>query len=261
MVSDMKTSVMGILNVTPDSFSDGGKYSRNGILSLDSVMFAVEKMIEDGADIIDVGGESTRPNFERVPAEEEMERIIPVIEGIKSRFDTKISVDTYKAQVAQNAVLAGADIINDVRIDGFNAQMAKVVAKAQVDYILMHNKAGYNDLIADLKQDVEDYHRCGVDKSKIILDPGVGFNKTFEDNLRCIRELDELCKLGYPVLLGVSNKSVIGNALKLPIEERLEGTLATSVLAVKAGVKYIRVHDVKANVRAIKMAEAVIYGV
>lgn len=256
----MKTSIMGILNVTPDSFSDGGKYeNKSGLLDIDIALRHVERMIEDGAAIIDVGGESTRPGFTIVEAEDEMQRVLPVIEAIKQRFDIKISIDTYKPQVAVAAVRAGADIINDVRINGFDIEMAKAIIDTGAEYILTHNSPSYKNLNTDILETTDLYINAGVDKNKIILDPGIGFNKSYEQNIEALRELNSFCNLGYPVLLGTSNKSVIGNALDLPVGERLEGTIATSVLAVKAGVKYIRVHDVKANYRAVKMAEAILF--
>lgn len=254
----MKTKVMGILNVTPDSFSDGGKYCDNA-KHLDVTLKHVEEMINDGAAIIDVGGESTRPGYISVPKEEELQRVIPVIEAIKSNFDIEISIDTYKAEVAKEACNKGASIINDIGMGKMDENMFKTVAVTGAKYILMHNKKDYTSMIDDMKQSVEEAQAAGILREKLILDPGIGFNKTYEENIREFKNMPLLRELGYPILIGVSNKSMIGNALDLPISERLEGTIATSVMSVMWGADYIRVHDVKANVRAIKMAEAVLY--
>ena len=253
-----RTSVMGILNVTPDSFSDGGHLYTDGHLDMDKVLRHVDKMIGDGADIIDIGGESTRPGFEVVSVQDEIDRVTPVIENVKARFDIKISLDTYKAKTAQAGLDAGADIINDIGMMIMDPGMKDVILQNSCEYVLVHNKENYVNLFGDLDEILMDLKNEGMDMSKIILDPGIGFNKTFEQNLYEIKMLPELCKYDNPVLLGVSNKSVIGNALNLPIGERLEGTIALSVMAVMAGVDIIRVHDVKANVRAIRMAEAVL---
>lgn len=253
-----KTYVMGILNATPDSFSDGGKWN-----SLDSALFHAEQMITEGADIIDVGGESTRPGHTQISDEEEIERVAPVISAIHSRFDIPISVDTYKSKVALAGVEAGADLVNDIWGFKYDKAMADVVAKHKVACCLMHNKnvAEYNsfvdDMIAETLECAKIALDAGVDKDKIILDPGVGFGKNYEMNLAVLKNLDRFCKLGYPVLLGCSRKSVIGNALDLPVDQRLEGTLVTTVMAVMSDCVFVRVHDVKENVRAVKMAEAV----
>ncbi len=263
------TYVMGILNVTPDSFSDGGKWKEQ-----DAALFRVEQMLAEGADIIDVGGESTRPGYTQISVEEEISRVIPIIEKIKTRFDIAISLDTYKSQVAAAGVAAGADLINDiwgVRYDTLfekeeksdSQTMADVIAKNGVACCLMHNRkeAIYTDFLrdvkADLNQSIEIALKAGIPQDKIILDPGVGFAKSYEQNLTIINALEELQVQGYPVLLGCSRKSVIGLTLNLPVEERLEGTLATTVMAVMKGCSFVRVHDVKENVRAIRMAEAI----
>lgn len=255
-----RTYVMGILNVTPDSFSDGGMYS-----NMDAVLRRVEIMIREGADIIDVGGESTRPGFTEISSEEEMGRVIPVIEKIKKNFEIPISLDTSKAAVAQAGILSGANMINDITGLQGDGSMAKVIAKAQVPCVIMHNRVNkaYQDFWKELCQDLEAYIQtatdAGIEENRIIIDPGVGFAKTQEQNLEVMRRLEELGALGYPILLGVSRKSVIGNVLSLPVGERLEGTLATTVLAVAKGCSFVRVHDIKENVRAVKMAEAVLY--
>ena len=252
------TYVMGILNVTPDSFSDGGRYH-----TLDQVLDHVDKMIGEGMDVLDIGGESTRPGYTRISDEEEIDRISPVIEKIKSSFDVPISVDTYKSAVARAGIAAGADMINDIWGLKYDPKMAEVIAKAGVPCCLMHNRkeAVYEnymeEVLWDLEESLDIAHRAGIVDEKIILDPGVGFGKTYENNLEIIDRLDMLHSLGYPILLGASRKSVIGLTLDLPPEERLEGTLVTSVYAAVKGAMFVRVHDVRENVRAIKMAEAI----
>ncbi len=258
---EKRTYVMGILNVTPDSFSDGGRYD-----VLDAALIHAEEMIRDGADIIDVGGESTRPGYTKISDEEEIARVVPVITAIKERFDVPISIDTYKSAVAKAAVAAGADLVNDIWGLKYDADMAKVIADTGVACCLMHNRdnADYTDFMEDMKADLRETialaKAAGIADDKIMLDPGVGFAKSYENNLEAIRRVGELRELGYPVLLGTSRKSVIGLTLDLPAAERVEGTVATSVLGVVAGCSFVRVHDVKENGRAIKMTEAVLYG-
>ena len=228
------TYIMGILNVTPDSFSDGGK-----IIGIDAALKRAEQMKGDGAAIIDVGGESTRPGFTPVSVEEEMERILPVIEAIKANIDIPVSVDTYKSQVAEAAILAGADLINDIWGLKADPRMAKVIAEHKVACCLMHNRNNtnyqdfVNDMLDDLRETVSIAKNAGISEEKIILDPGVGFAKNYEQNLIAIRELEKIVELGYPVLLGTSRKSVIGLTLDLPSDERVEGTLVTTVTAVE----------------------------
>lgn len=252
------TYVMGILNVTPDSFSDGGRF-----LQTDQALRRVEKMIEEGADIIDIGGESTRPGYTLLTDEEEIRRVRPVIEKVKSEFNVPISLDTYKPAVAKAGIETGADLINDIWGLKYDPAMAEVIAQAGVSCCLMHNRreADYRnyleDVLADLRETLELAHRAGIPDERIMLDPGVGFGKTYENNLEILSHLDVLGTLGYPVLLGASRKSVIGNTLSLPVEERLEGTLATTVCAVLKGASYVRVHDIKENVRVIQMTEAI----
>ena len=252
-----KTYIMGILNATPDSFSDGGHYNR-----LDAALKHVEEMIGEGAHIIDIGGESTRPGYTQISEEEEIERVVPVIEAVKRNFDIPVSIDTYKSKVAQAAVAAGADLINDIWGLKYDAKMAEVIAKNNVACCLMHNRKEavyqdfFNDVISDLKECVSIAVAAGIDKEKIILDPGVGFAKSYEQNLEVIRRIGEFNQLGFPVLLGTSRKSVIGLTLDLPVTERVEGTLVTTVFAVMGGCSFVRVHDVLANARAIKMTEA-----
>ena len=257
---DKNAYVMGILNVTPDSFSDGGKWNE-----IDKALKHVEQMINDGADIIDIGGESTRPGYVPVTPEEEVERIVPFIEKINENFSVAISVDTYKAYVAENAIKAGAHLINDIWGFKGDKDMAKVVARYNVPYCLMHNRDNklkpykdfLEDVVNDLKESVDLGILAGVTKDKIILDPGIGFGKTLEDNLCLMNNLDKIKEMGYPILLGTSRKSMIGLTLDLPVEERLEGTLATTVIGLAKGCSIFRVHDVKENKRVIKMTKAI----
>lgn len=254
-----QTYIMGILNVTPDSFSDGGKFTQ-----LDNALFQAEKMIVEGADIIDIGGESTRPGFATVSMEEEIERTVPVIEAIQKRFDTVISIDTYKAATARAAIQAGASLVNDVWGFKRDEQMAGVVAEHNVACCLMHNRTNteYTNFMQDMKSDLdESIHlalNAGVSKDQIILDPGVGFAKSVEQNLEAIAKVGELLEFGYPVLLATSRKSVIGKTLDLEVDQRLEGTLTTTVMGVISGCSFVRVHDVKENKRAIQMARAIL---
>ncbi len=254
-----KTYCMGILNVTPDSFSDGGKF-----VERDAVLRRVEQMLTEGMDILDIGGESTRPGHEQITITEETERITPVIELIKSRFNIPLSLDTYKSEVAEAGIQAGADMINDIWGLKYDDRMADVIARSGVCCCLMHNRkdAGYEnfmqDVAADLAESIRLAELAGIPDDKIILDPGVGFAKTYEQNLEIMNCMDELHMFGCPILLGASRKSVIGLTLDLPVAERMEGTIATTVLAVMKGCSFVRVHDIKENVRAIKMAEAIL---
>ena len=253
--------ICGILNVTPDSFSDGGKYNK-----LDAALFHAEEMIKDGAALIDVGGESTRPGYTMISDEEEISRVAPVIHALKERFDVPVSLDTYKSGVAKAGIEAGADLINDIWGLMYNnsPDMGEVIAKAGIPCCLMHNRteADYTDFLSDYLEDnkaiIRKAKKFGIGDDKIILDPGVGFGKTYEHNLAAINTLDQLCALGYPVLLGTSRKSVVGLTLDLPKNERVEGTIATNVIGLMKGAGLFRVHDVKENYRALKMAAAVI---
>ena len=255
------TYVMGILNVTPDSFSDGGKWDK-----LDKALFRAEQMLEEGADLLDIGGESTRPDFVPVSAQEEADRILPVVEQIRSRFDPVISVDTWKASVAEQAARAGADLINDIWGLRKGNDMAAVIAREGMACCLMHNKETnvYGNLMADLCREtlesVEMAVRAGISADRILVDPGIGFALDYPQNLEVMRHLKEFCRIGYPVLLGCSRKSFIGRTLDLPVKERLPGTLVTTVLAVQAGCAFVRVHDVKENVQAVRMAECLLDG-
>ena len=250
--------IMGILNVTPDSFSDGGKWN-----DLERARAHVEKMIEEGAAIIDIGGESTRPGHRPVSAQEEIHRVVPFIKMVKASFDIPVSVDTYKSQVAEAALDAGADLVNDIWGLKYDPAMADLIAARGVACCLMHNrkKAEYEDfmmeMLDDLRESLTIAARAGISRDKIILDPGVGFGKTFEHNLTVINHLEEVAALGYPVLLATSRKSVIGTALDLPTDQRIEGTLVTTVMGVEKGAAFVRVHDVRENDRAIRMTMAV----
>lgn len=252
------TYVMGILNITPDSFSDGGAYN-----TADKALYRVEQMISEGMDILDIGGESTRPGYTMISEEEEIERVIPVLENVKLRFDIPISLDTYKSKVAAAGIAAGADLINDIWGLKYDPMMAGVIARAGVPCCLMHNRkeAVYDrymeEVLHDLKETIDLAHAAGISDDRIILDPGVGFGKSYEQNLEIIDRLELLRTLGYPVLLGTSRKSVIGLTLDLPEAQRVEGTLVTTVYAVRGGAMFVRVHDVKENVRAVRMAEAI----
>ena len=310
------TYIMGILNVTPDSFSDGGKYNR-----LDSALKHIEEMIADGADVIDIGGESTRPGYEHISVQDEIERVVPVIEAASGRFDIPISIDTYKPDVAGEAVLAGATLVNDIwglRGEDFkteNLGMAEVVAQNKVSCCIMQNyimekletakqeaskvqitdkdqdnpsgrsgdgiegsrglKAQTSGIRTDdrflakgmgiaseividgLNKSIKIAAEAGIDRERILLDPGIGFGKTYEDNLEVLKNLKAIKEaFEYPMLLGTSRKSVIGLTLNLPSSERVEGTLATTARAIEAGCLFVRVHDVKENARFIKMYEA-----
>lgn len=256
-----KTYIMGILNVTPDSFSDGGKWN-----DMDRALRHVEEMIAEGMDIVDVGGESTRPGYTLLSDQEEIERVVPVIEKIKSTFDIPISLDTYKGKVAEAGIAAGADLINDIWGLKYDERMAYVIAESGLPCCLMHNRkeAVYGDFMQDVAADLaETIHlaeKAGIADDKIIIDPGVGFGKTYEHNLEIINCLEQLNMFGYPVLLGCSRKSVIGLTLDLPANERVEGTLVTTVMGVMKGCSFVRVHDVRENVRAVRMTEAILYG-
>lgn len=251
-----ETLVMGILNATPDSFSDGGQYDE-----IDAAVQQAKQMQEDGAHIIDIGGESTRPGHEPVTESEELRRVIPIIQALQKEVTIPISIDTYKAEVARQALEAGASIINDVWGAKKDPQMAQVAAAYQAPIILMHNRKDRNytnlieDMKTDLKESVELVMGAGVKEENILLDPGVGFAKTPDQNLFVMNHLREITSLGYPVLLGTSRKSFIGQALDLPVEERMEGTGATVCYGITQGIKLVRVHDVKSIARMTKMMD------
>ena len=253
------TYVMGILNVTPDSFSDGGLY-----INKEAAFKRAVQMVNDGADIIDVGGESTRPGYTKVSAEEQIERVMPVIELIKAKLDVPVSIDTYNAEVAKEAIKAKTDVVNDIWALQNSENMASLIADTDVVCVLMHNRKNptYNNFRQDVLDELSKYlaeaEKAGIKREKIILDPGIGFAKTYEQNLEMIHHVDDLEDLGCPILIGTSRKSVIGLTLDLPIFERVEGTIATTVISVMKGVNFVRVHDVRENVRAIRMTEAIL---
>lgn len=264
--------IMGILNLTPDSFSDGGKYKNP-----DQVLYHVEQMLRQGADLIDIGGESTRPGYRQISVEEELERVADVIRAVKTNFDVAVSIDSYKAPVADAALEIGADLVNDIwglRYDELFAAegqdsvwecgtLAHIVAKHRKPVCIMHNKPKpvydnfWQDMEADLKHSLSIAAEAGIDRKQIILDPGIGFGKTYEMNLEILAHLERWKQFGMPLLLAASRKSVIGLTLDLPTEEREEGTMVTSVLAALAGWDLVRVHDVEKNARALKMTEAI----
>ena len=253
-----KVYVMGILNVTPDSFSDGGQF-----FQAEQAVRQAQQMIADGADLIDIGGESTRPGHTQISDEEEIEPVVPVLRRVKERFEIPVSIDTYKSSVAKAALEAGADLLNDIWGFLYDEEMAVLASAHDAAVCLMHNReaAVYDELVPDVIKDLE---RClaiaekhGVKREKIILDPGIGFGKTYEQNLEIMNHLEQICGMGYPVLLGASRKSMIGLTLDLPVTDREEGTIATSVIGAMKGCDFVRVHNVRANVRALKMTEAI----
>lgn len=253
--------IMGILNVTPDSFSDGGRWNE-----LERAKAHAADMIAEGAAIIDVGGESTRPGHTQITADEEISRVVPVIRMIKENFDIPVSIDSYKGDVVEAALKAGADLVNDIWGFKYDPRAAQLTAKFGVPCCLMHNRheAVYEDLVTDVCKDLKESAalalRAGVRPDQIILDPGIGFGKTYEHNLIITNQLEKLGALGYPILYAASRKSMIGLTLDLPADQRLEGTLATTVFGVMKGASFIRVHDVKENYRVIRMTQAILRG-
>ncbi|MFF2179360.1 dihydropteroate synthase [Lysinibacillus sp. NPDC058147] len=255
-----ETFVMGILNVTPDSFSDGGKFN-----NVEAAVTQAKKMVAEGAKIIDVGGESTRPGYERISDEDEIARIVPVIQALAAEVPAIISVDTYKANVARAAIEAGAHIINDIWGAQAEPEIAQVAADLNVPIILMHNRDNtdygtdfWMTAKADLEKSIVIARNAGIPDNHIILDPGIGFAKTTAQNIEMMQHLEDLVAMGYPVLLATSRKSMIGNVLKLPVEERVEGTGATVVYGIEKGCHMIRVHDVKEMARATHMADILV---
>lgn len=254
-----RTYIMGILNVTPDSFSDGGQFD-----TLDLALKRARAMIAEGADLLDIGGESTRPGFSVVSEEEEIKRVVPLIEHLVKETKIPISIDTTKASVAQAALEAGACMVNDIWGLKKDPELAKVIARYQVPCCIMHNRDNkiYGDFMKDLIKDLEESVKialaAGISREMIILDPGIGFAKTLEHNLEVMKHLEEIKALGYPVLLGTSRKSMIGLTLNLPVNQRVEGTLATTVLGIMKGCDFVRVHDVLENKRAAMMTDAII---
>jgi dihydropteroate synthase len=263
---EQKVVVMGILNVTPDSFYDGGRYTGE-----DEALARVEEMIGEGADIIDVGGESVRPGVDPVGLNEELSRVIPVIEKIKRRFSIPICIDTYKAEVARQAIEEGAEMVNDISALRFDPGLRKIVAGYGVPVILMHIKGTpknmqdnprygclMEEIVSYLESSIKLAEEAGADGGGIIVDPGIGFGKTTAHNLEILRKLEELASLGKPILVGLSRKSFIGNVLGLPQEERLEGGLAATCMAVWRGARLVRTHDVSPTRRAVDMIQAIL---
>ena len=251
------TYIMGILNVTPDSFSDGGKWN-----VLDRALKHTEQMIKDGAAVIDIGGESTRPGYTQISDEEEIDRIIPVIEAVTANFDIPVSVDTYKSKVADAALHSGASLINDIWGFKYDKKMAEICKKHDASCCLMHNRRDliyndfFEDVIHDLSESITIAENTGIPREKICIDPGIGFAKNLEQNLSLTQHIDLLNRLNLPILLGTSRKSMIGLTLDLPADQRLEGTIVTTVIAAQKHCLFVRVHDVKENYRAVKMTRA-----
>lgn len=263
-----RTHIMGVLNVTPDSFSDGGRF-----VDVEVAVAHAKQMLADGAEIIDVGGESTRPGSASISVEEEKKRVIPVIEKLSAETDSIISIDTTKAEVARAALTAGASMVNDISGLHFDVNMAKVVAEFQVPICIMHirgvpknmqDNPVYSDLMGEiinyLEEGLEIAEKAGILHEKIIVDPGIGFGKTVDHNLEILKRLRELKILGCPILIGTSRKSVIGKVLDLPVSERIEGTAATVAISIANGADIVRVHDVKQMARVVRMTDAIVRG-
>lgn len=255
-----RTLIMGILNATPDSFSDGGKYDQ-----VEAAVARAKQMVAEGADLIDIGGESTRPGFEPVPLEEELRRIVPVIRAVRAAVDVPISVDTYKAEAARQAMLAGAHIINDVWGFRREPEIAKVAAEFGCPAILTHNRKARDyadyvpDVLNDLRASVAIAREAGVKDENIWLDPGIGFAKDYAENVELMGRLDEIAKLGYPVLLATSRKTFIRTTLGVTPDDAVEGTAATVALGIAQGCQMVRVHDVKQMKRVADMTDAIVY--
>ncbi len=262
---NQRTFIVGILNVTPDSFSDGGLF-----LDAEKAVAHAKQMLADGADIIDIGGESTRPGSDPVSEQEELRRVKPVIESLRKEINAPLSVDTYKSRVAEECLRLGVDMVNDVT--GLrNKEMRDVVAKYGASVVVMHMQGEpktmqvsptYNDVVADIKaffqERIAQARQAGIED--IILDPGIGFGKTIEHNLQILKRLHEFSDLGFPIMIGVSRKSFIGNIAGLPVTERIEGSLAAASIAVMNGVNIIRAHDVKETKRALQIVDAILKG-
>ena len=261
-----RTHLMGVLNVTPDSFSDGGRFFK-----LEEAIKQGLKLAEEGADMIDIGGESTRPGSEPVTIEEELRRVIPVIEELTKMIQAPISIDTYKSRVAKEALDSGASMVNDISGLRFDPEMKKVIAEYDVPVVLMHiqgtpknmqESPKYENLLEDIKsylnQSISIAEEAGIGEDKIIIDPGIGFGKTLDDSLKILKNLREFKSLGRPVMVGVSRKSFIGKILDLPTDERLEGSLASMAVAIMNGANILRVHDVKESKRVAKLVDAIL---
>lgn len=257
---------MGILNVTPDSFSDGGKFFK-----FEDAKRQALKMVEEGADIIDIGGESTRPGSEAVPLEEELKRVIPLIEDLVKTINIPISIDTYKSEVVKRALDAGAEMINDISALRFDPNMANVASKYEAGIVLMHiqgtpknmqENPHYDNLIKEiktyLKESIKLAEQAGVKKDKILIDPGIGFGKRVEHNLNILKNLKEFKELGKPIMVGTSRKSFIGKVLDLPVEQRLEGSLASMAVSIINGANLVRVHDVRESARVARLVDEII---
>lgn len=261
-----KTFIMGILNVTPDSFSDGGQYA-----NIQRAVARALEMAEQGADIIDIGGESTRPGAEKVSEADELDRVVPVIEALSEQLNIPISVDTYKSRVAERALKAGAKIVNDISGLRFDKKMAQVIALKGAGIVLMHIKGEprnmqqnphYDDVMNEIVQYLEESKKIafkeGISNRQIVVDPGIGFGKRLQDNFTIIRELDKLFVLSNPILVGPSRKSFIGQVLNLPVDERLEGTSAAVALSIQNGAQIVRVHDIREIKRVVEMTDAIL---
>lgn len=261
-----RTHLMGVLNVTPDSFSDGGKFFK-----LEEAIKQGLKLAEEGADIIDVGGESTRPGSEPVTIDEELRRVLSVIKQLAQQIDVPISIDTYKSRVAKEALGSGASMVNDISGLRFDPEMKKVIAEHDVPVVLMHiegtpknmqESPKYENLLEDIKsylnQSISIAEEAGIGEDKIIIDPGIGFGKALDDNQKILKNLREFKSLGRPVMIGVSRKSFIGKILDLPTDERLEGSLASMAVAIMNGANILRVHDVKESKRVAKLVDAIL---
>lgn len=260
-----KPVIMGILNITDDSFYDGGQYS-----DMDAALKHCESMINNGATIIDVGGESTRPGAMAIAVDEEIEKVVPIVTAIKKNFDIVVSVDTYKAKVAESALVAGADIINDISGLNFDSEMVSVVAKYQIPVVIMHiqgtphdmqKKPYYDDVILELieyfDERVDFAVKSGILRENIIIDPGIGFGKRLEDNLQILKNIQSFKKYGLPILIGVSRKSIIGAILNNQVDDRLYGTLGANILAITKGANVLRVHDVKAHFDVLQVVKSI----
>lgn len=260
-----KPVIMGILNITDDSFYDGGQYS-----DMDAALKHCESMINNGATIIDVGGESTRPGAMAIAIDEEIEKVVPIVTAIKKNFDIVVSVDTYKAKVAESALVAGADIINDISGLNFDSEMVSVVAKYQIPVVIMHiqgtphdmqKKPYYDDVILELieyfDERVDFAVKSGILRENIIIDPGIGFGKRLEDNLQILKNIQSFKKYGLPILIGVSRKSIIGAILNNQVDDRLYGTLGANILAITKGANVLRVHDVKAHFDVLQVVKSI----
>jgi len=263
---EKKVAVMGILNLTPDSFYDGGRYRTEK-----EILKRVEQMIEEGADIIDIGGESTRPGSDRVSVEEELRRTIPYLRKIRDLFDIPLSIDTYKAKVAKEAIEAGAEMVNDISGLRFDPEMAEVISSKNASVVLMHIKGTpknmqdnpfyeslMDEIISYLRKSLEIALKAGIDFDRILIDPGIGFGKTVEHNLFILKNLEELRILRRPILIGVSRKSFIGKVLDLPVEERLFGSLAATSVAVMNGARIVRCHDVRETRQVVDLVDAIL---